>query len=160
MRGGKEVAIVGMALRVPGAQTPEMFWHHVAKGTDCLTRLTVSELRAAGVKRETLSDPRFVAAAPMLPACAEFDADLFGMTAYEAERTDPAHRLFLECCFEALEHAAIIPAREPLRIGVAAGADGTTPGTGFRTWARRIFFSFDWGLTSILSPRAWRTSSI
>jgi len=38
-----------------------------------------------------------------------FDAEFFGIHPREAELMDPQHRLFLECCWQALEDAAYDP---------------------------------------------------
>ena len=60
------IAVIGMALRVPGANTPERFWQNVVAGEDCLARLSMDGLRAAGVPRNKLEDPRFISATPLL----------------------------------------------------------------------------------------------
>ena len=49
------IAVVGMALRVPGANTPEQFWRNIVSGTDSLARPSVEELRRAGIKRSQRS---------------------------------------------------------------------------------------------------------
>ena len=69
----RAVAIVGMAVRVPGAHSLETFWYHIVKGTDCLTRLSPRKLRALGVSREILSDPAFVASVPSLEGYDQLD---------------------------------------------------------------------------------------
>ena len=50
-----------------------------------------------------------------------FDAAFFAMLPKEAERTDPQHRLFLECCWQALEVAGYDPGAYRGSIGVYAG---------------------------------------
>jgi len=56
-RGGAEpIAVVGMALRVPGAVTPGQFWQNILDGKDSLTRSSIDELRLAGVSRRQLTD--------------------------------------------------------------------------------------------------------
>ncbi len=49
--------------------------------------------------------PNLIKAAPILDDVAAFDAAFFGYTPREAELIDPQHRIFLECAWEALEHA-------------------------------------------------------
>ena len=50
-----------------------------------------------------------------------FDATFFNMSATEAERTDPQHRMFLEQCFIALQLAGYDPEQFKSLIGVYAG---------------------------------------
>ncbi len=56
-----------------------------------------------------LADVRYVRAKGVIDAVELFDAAFFGMTPREAAITDPQHRLFLECAWEALEHAGYTP---------------------------------------------------
>ena len=51
-----------------------------------------------------------------------FDGPFFGFNPHEAEITDPQHRLFLECAWEAMEAAGYDPSRYTGRCGVYAGA--------------------------------------
>ena len=50
------------------------------------------------------------------------DAGFFGMSPHEAAIMDPQHRQFLECAWEALEHAGHVPSRFRGPIGVFAGS--------------------------------------
>lgn len=118
------IAVIGMALRVPGATTPARLWHNLVRGRDCLTRLPAGALRRAGVAQEALANPDFVRALPTLDDVERFDADFFDMSALEAELTDPSQRLFLECAWEALERAGVVPGRAGPVTSVFGGFEG------------------------------------
>ncbi|MCC6756137.1 MAG: hypothetical protein IT199_07185, partial [Solirubrobacterales bacterium] len=79
-------------------------------------------LLAAGVSADLVRQPNYVKANGVLEDIEQFDADFFGMTAREAELTDPQHRLFLECAWEALESAGYDSAQYSGQIGVYGGA--------------------------------------
>jgi len=106
----RRIAIVGMAARFPGAGTLEKFWDLVRAG-----RCAVSSFGPAD--QEADRQPT----GGVLDDTDCFDSDFFGMTQQEAELTDPAHRMFLECCYQALEHGGYA-AGGAGRIGVFAGA--------------------------------------
>ncbi|MFD8862946.1 type I polyketide synthase [Streptomyces sp. NPDC059590] len=101
----RRVAIIGMALRLPGANTPEGFWHTIHRGISRIHRFTERELRAAGVPETTFRAEDFVGASAPLRRVPEFDAEFFSMSAREAALTDPQQRIFLECAHHALEDA-------------------------------------------------------
>src|SRR5512145_1874960 len=87
------IAVIGMALRVPGATTVERYWRNLAEGRDCITRPSVDALRRAGIGHEQIRDPDYVLARPILDDVEGFDAGFFGMSGPEAEVTDPSQRL-------------------------------------------------------------------
>ncbi|WP_406158950.1 acyltransferase domain-containing protein [Streptomyces sp. NBC_01005] len=120
--GGQDprIAVVGMAFRLPGADTPEDLWRIIRNGEDRFTRFTQDELKAAGVPEELYRREDFVGASAVLDDIAGFDARHFGMSAREARLTDPQHRLFLECAQHALENAGYPDERDGKRIGVYA----------------------------------------
>ncbi|WP_422733745.1 amino acid adenylation domain-containing protein [Micromonospora sp. WMMD558] len=99
------VAIVGMALRVPGADTLDGFWRNLRDGVESITTLSDADLLADGVPPEEFTHPDYVRALGVLDDPAGFDARFFGFAAREAQLLDPQHRLLLECAWEALEHA-------------------------------------------------------
>ncbi|UNT00220.1 SDR family NAD(P)-dependent oxidoreductase [Streptomyces tubbatahanensis] len=115
------VAVVGMALRVPGSEGPDAFWAHLAGGVESVTRFDAEELRAAGIPDSALADPHYVRAKPVLEDVAGFDARFFGLTPREAQVRDPQHRLFLESAYTALEHAGYDPFHVPGVVGVYGG---------------------------------------
>ncbi len=124
MSGAEPIAVVGMALRVPGANTPARFWRNILAGRDSLTRPSIQELRRAGLSRRQLVDPQLVRSRPLLNDIEYFDASFFGMAGFETERIDPSHRLFLECVWEAIEAAAIVLGRSGSVTGVFGGGEG------------------------------------
>ncbi|MFI1196259.1 SDR family NAD(P)-dependent oxidoreductase [Micromonospora sp. NPDC020750] len=123
--GIEPIAIVGLAARLPGAADVHEFWRNLVDGVESVTELTREEQLARGVTPEELDDPGWVNKAPLVDGYDRFDAALFGMTAREAEVTDPQHRLFLETCYTALQDAGYDPARYDGAVGVYAGTGGT-----------------------------------
>jgi hypothetical protein len=67
-----------------------------------------------------------VKAGGILEDIENFDAHFFGFTPREAQMTDPQHRVFLECCWEALEHAGYSTDKYPGLIGLYGGAGANT----------------------------------
>ncbi len=122
--GNHPIAVIGMALRVPGASTPERFWQNLLVGRDTLTRTTRDQLRFKGVPEDVVSNPLLVCAKPTLTDIDYFDNDYFEMSPYECERIDPVHRLFLECVVEGLERAAIRTGPDGPVTGIFSGVEG------------------------------------
>jgi amino acid adenylation domain-containing protein len=119
------VAIIGMAGRFPGAADVAAFWRNLRDGVESITRFSDDELEDA-FDRSVRDDPNFVRAHAVLDGVEMFDAGFFGMRAREAELTDPQHRVFLECAWQALEDAGYDPARYKGAIGVFAGCSMNT----------------------------------
>lgn len=117
------IAIIGMAGRFPGAANIEVFWENLCNGVDSITHFDESELEVGGPQ---IHQPNYVKARGVLAGVDLFDAAFFGYTTREAELMDPQQRLFLECAWEALEHAGCDPERFPGLIGVYAGCSLNT----------------------------------
>ena len=120
-RGLEPIAIIGMACRFPGAETPEEFWRNLCEGVESITTFSDDELLRAGVDRGELEQPGYVKAAAVLKQIELFDAAFFDFTPQEARLLDPQHRLFLECAWEVFERAGYDPTVYPGRVGVFAG---------------------------------------
>ncbi|HKH44737.1 MAG TPA: polyketide synthase, partial [Thermoanaerobaculia bacterium] len=121
-----QIAIVGMAGRFPRAETLDAFWRNLCDGVESIAAYSDEELRAAGVDPAFLADPAYVRAQAMLEGFDQFDAAFFGFSPREAEITNPQHRIFLECCWQALEDAGIDPATFDGTIGVFASGSSNT----------------------------------
>ncbi|HEX7241663.1 MAG TPA: beta-ketoacyl synthase N-terminal-like domain-containing protein, partial [Longimicrobiaceae bacterium] len=118
--GGREVAIVGMAGRFPGARDIEELWRNLRSGARSIRRFTEEDLAAAGVSRREIRSPGYVPAGGMLEGAELFDAAFFGHTPREAMVMNPQQRVFLECAWEALERAGYASRTYGGRIGVYA----------------------------------------
>ncbi len=118
---GREIAVIGMAGRFPGAETVDLFWENLKAGVESITPVTAEDLVSAGIDPSVLEDPDYVAAAACFDRPEHFDASFFGITPREAELMDPQHRAFLECAWAALEDAGYDARRYPGLIGVFAG---------------------------------------
>src|SRR5262245_17538989 len=118
------VAIIGMACRWPGADTPAHFWANLCKGVESVTFFSDTELRASGVPETLLRDPSYVKASPLLKDIELFDAGFFEYSPREAALMDPQQRLFLECAWEAFEDAGYPPDSAEGVVAVFAGGGG------------------------------------
>lgn len=117
-----DVAVVGMAGRFPGARNIEEFWINIRDGRESVSDLSDDDLRRAGVPDDFLRHPRYVKSSPILESMECFDAGFFGITPRDAAIMDPQHRQFLECVWEALEHAGHPPETFGGSIALFAGA--------------------------------------
>jgi len=106
------IAVVGLALRFPGARDAAALWQNLAAGIESITIGEAPE--------------GHVAAAGVLDEIDAFDASFFRYTRPEAEQMDPQHRLFLETAWAALEAAGHAPRGTAVRAGVYAGCTAST----------------------------------
>ncbi|MDB6114915.1 MAG: polyketide synthase family protein, partial [Lacunisphaera sp.] len=117
------VAIIGMAGRFPHAKNLDEFWSNLRAGHEAVSFFKDEDVQWLPIENPPrLDDPNFVKARAVLERPEWFDAAFFGMNPREASVTDPQHRVFLECAWEALENAGCNPETYPGMIGVFAGA--------------------------------------
>ncbi|WP_320065717.1 polyketide synthase [Micromonospora sp. RTGN7] len=122
----RQIAIVGMAGRFPGAEDVAAFWRSLCAGEELISFFTPEELVEAGVPSELAHDPAYVPARPILADIAGFDAGFFGISPRMAALTDPQQRLFLEVCWEALEQSGYCRPEHRGRVGVFGGTNIST----------------------------------
>jgi phthiocerol/phenolphthiocerol synthesis type-I polyketide synthase E len=118
------IAIVGMSGRFPGARTLDDFWRNIRDGVEALETFSDADLEAAGVEPGTARLANYVRRGTVLEDADLFDAGFFGMTPRDVRILDPQQRIFLECAWEALEHAGHTGAGQS--IGVYAGSSMNT----------------------------------
>ncbi|CAM5674781.1 amino acid adenylation domain-containing protein [Streptomyces chartreusis] len=120
--GSVPLAVVGMACRFPGAETPEAFWELLVSGRDTMTAVPDDRWSDGQAGRSGFHGS-------FLPEPAHFDAAFFGMDDEEARTTDPQARIFLELAHEALERAGYAGAR---RNGRKVGVFAAVGDSGYR----------------------------
>jgi hypothetical protein len=117
---GNALAIIGMAGRWPRAQNVAEFWRNVRDGIDCISQFSAEELEVQDAAARA-QEADYVKARSVVEGVDQFDAGFFGILPKEAELMDPQQRVFLECCWEALEDAGYDPRTYAGAIGVYAG---------------------------------------
>src|SRR5688572_27138310 len=120
------LAVIGMAGRFPGAEGLDTFWRNLCAGVESVTFSAPEELAGTAIPESVYRHAAYVPAKGRIAGIDLFDAEFFGLGAHEAELTDPQHRLFLECAWEAVEHAGYDTARFQGRVGVYAGQSMNT----------------------------------
>jgi phthiocerol/phenolphthiocerol synthesis type-I polyketide synthase E len=120
------VAIIGMAGRFPGATDLDGFWRLIRDGIEVLEPVSDADLQAASIPDEQRRDPRYVHKGTWLENARHWDAAFFGYSPREAQVIDPQQRLFLECAWEALEHAGYGARSGEEVVGVYGGASMNT----------------------------------
>ena len=123
----RDIAVIGMACRFPGADSPEAFWQNLIAGVDGVGPLPVARRPDIGVASADDEHLPFAwRQGGFLDDVAGFDAQLFAISPHEARRMDPQQRLFLECCWQTLERAGYAPTRMgQRRVGVFAGVSAS-----------------------------------
>nr|WP_212769892.1 type I polyketide synthase [Thalassovita mangrovi] len=116
-----DIAIIGMAAHLPGAQSVQDYWVNLRDGIESIRPLSKEDLLAAGEAPHLIERDDYVPAAAILDGFKEFDAEFFGFSPKEAAILDPQHRQFLEVSWEALENAGHMPENFTGPIGVFGG---------------------------------------
>ncbi|MBS0358861.1 MAG: amino acid adenylation domain-containing protein [Proteobacteria bacterium] len=119
-----DIAIIGMSCRFPKANSIEDFWENLCQGKNCLDHFSEDELAQT---KNKIQQENSVPVRGILSDIEQFDANFFGFNPIDASVTDPQHRLFLECAWEALEQAGIVPSQMGAKkISVFAGMTDST----------------------------------
>ncbi|KAL8939701.1 MAG: hypothetical protein Q9216_003215 [Gyalolechia sp. 2 TL-2023] len=123
----KNIAIVGMSCRFPGADNVEQLWDILEQGRDTYMRIPKDRFEV-----DTHYDPqgKKTNASHTPYGCfiekpGLFDPRFFSMSPREATETDPMHRLALVTAYEALEMAGFVlnatPSTQQDRVGTFYG---------------------------------------
>ncbi|MFI1412212.1 amino acid adenylation domain-containing protein [Streptomyces sp. NPDC020707] len=108
---GEPIAVIGMAVRLPGAPDLASFWRMVEAGERGIEHFPAAEGRVGA--RSQLDGPL------------AFDPQHFGISPQEARLMDPQQRHLLMSCVEALAHAGIAEPADS-RVGLIAGCGENT----------------------------------
>lgn len=114
------VAIIGMSGRFPGAANTAQFWENLKNGVESIAQFSAQELEVPDGAAQA-RQPNYVRARAILNDIDQFEPAFFGIYPQEAIVMDPQHRVFLECCWEALEDAGYDTFAAAPSLGVFAG---------------------------------------
>ncbi|WP_226899779.1 type I polyketide synthase [Nonomuraea phyllanthi] len=112
--GGRAVAVVGAACRLPGGiRDLEGLWRALMRGDDLVGTLPPDRFEAERYVDESIPRPNrsYTRAGGFLDDIAGFDAAYFGISPKEAASMDPQQRLMLEMAADAFDDAGIDAAR-------------------------------------------------
>ncbi|RRS06759.1 SDR family NAD(P)-dependent oxidoreductase [Pseudoalteromonas sp. J010] len=152
---GKDIAVIGMAGRYPGANNLDELWQNLLAGEDSITEIPDERFNS---RRYNGAYSKYRGG--FIDAVDRFDSVFFNIAPREAESMDPQERLFLEVAWEALEDAGYYPeilsaADQPRRVGVFVGAVWTmyqTLGAEERLLGEEIITnSFLWSIANRVS---------
>jgi phthiocerol/phenolphthiocerol synthesis type-I polyketide synthase E len=121
-----DIAIIGMSCRFPESERIDDFWRSLLAGKEMIQKVDEKKLEENGVQRELSGRKEYIKMGATVEGIERFDADFFGFTPFEAKVTDPQQRLFLECCWEALEDSGTSPTKYNGRIGVFGSTSMST----------------------------------
>ncbi|OLR94818.1 SDR family NAD(P)-dependent oxidoreductase [Actinokineospora bangkokensis] len=118
------IAIIGMACRFPGADTPAQFWDNLLAGRDSVGEVPASRWDASRWWSPTPELGRSISRwGGFVDGVEWFDPAAFDLTEDEARCLDPAIRLLLEGTAECVAEAGYTPAElRGRRVAVVAGA--------------------------------------
>lgn len=121
------IAIVGLSLRLPGANNLEELWELISERIDChreidATRFDLFNSFRASQASENLTRKKFFA--NFVENVETFDHAFFGISAREAVNMDPQQRILLELAYEAVESSGYLrhPRRETSPVACFIGA--------------------------------------
>ncbi|WP_406012013.1 SDR family NAD(P)-dependent oxidoreductase [Streptomyces sp. NBC_00984] len=175
-----DIAITGLALRFPGADTLAELFDHLSAGRSLITEVPAerwSKERYLGDPREDEEKTSSVWAG-FIEDADRFDAAFFNISPREAETMDPQQRFALELAWQAIEDAGyrageLAGSRTGVFMGVSHAdyaelierddvpTDGYFPtGTAFSVVANRLSYFFDFHGPSIANDTACSSSLV
>lgn len=104
----KDIAIIGMAAKLPSSPDIDIFWKNIAEKTDCISELPPLRKKDTDEYLKYIEKGRgsfkYIKAG-YIEDIDKFDYDFFKLTPKEAALMDPNQRLFLETAWTAIEDA-------------------------------------------------------
>ncbi len=116
-----DIAIIGMAVDVPGADNLADFWNNLKAGTESIHYFKDEELLALGVDEAALKQDNYVKARGLSSDFEYFDAEFFGYTPGEIYRMSPQLRVLYQGAWAALEDAGYYPGATEEKMGIFIG---------------------------------------
>ena len=120
------IAVVGIGLRLPGADNVSEFWRRLQAGVNAVTDGRQDGGPWDGVAGDPAADDPATRHGAFIERIDRFDSRFFRISPIEARGMDPKQRMLLETAWHALEDAGIDPDRlRGSRTGVYMGVGGS-----------------------------------
>jgi len=132
-----DIAIIGVSVKLPLADTTDEFWEKLKSGRDCVRKMKGSRLKDIYDYHEFMKDTNIqLEEAAYLERIDCFAYDFFGISPKEAQLMDPCQRLYLEAVWNVLEDGGYTKSQvQGQNIGVYLGHTGETE---YRTMVEHI----------------------
>lgn len=104
----KDIAVIGMAARLPMAENIDMFWKNLIKGKDCVDDFPKSRQKDADIFAELVGinkQSKEYNNGSYFEEVDKFDYNFFRISPKEASLMSPEQRIFLETVWQAVEDA-------------------------------------------------------
>ncbi|MEU3645654.1 SDR family NAD(P)-dependent oxidoreductase [Lentzea sp. NPDC034063] len=174
------IAVVGQALRLPGARNADEFWANLEQGRSLISEVPEKRWRAADFAGDPRRDGDKTASVwgGFVDDVECFDADFFSISPREARLMDPQQRLALELSWHAVEDAGyradrLAGSRTGVFMGVChwdyaelveqelATIDAYYPtGAAYAVIANRVSHFFDFRGPSVVNDTACASSLV
>lgn len=105
------IAIIGMSCSLPNAPDLESFETLLEEGLSGIKDVPIDRWDNSSYYSSNRNDPNkiYVNKHGLMDDIKSFDARFFGISPREAKMMDPQQRIFLQCCYHALENANYTP---------------------------------------------------
>lgn len=153
--GDTDIAIIGIGLRFPDADTPDEFWQNLCAGRESIERFGEEDQELYIFNQDPVLKQKLVRAGAFLDRPDLFDADFFQMSEREATLMDPQQRLFLMCVWEAIEDAGynVDEIIKPVSLYAGAGMNQYLPLHAFGSTMADMYQSFLASQPSFMATR-------
>ncbi|WP_437650992.1 SDR family NAD(P)-dependent oxidoreductase [Sorangium sp. So ce362] len=122
-RRPRDIAVVGIAGRYPGARSPQELWENLRDGKSCVSEIPRDRwdhrrhYDPSGQRR----DKSYTKWGGFVEGVDRFDSLFFSISPRDAELMDPQQRIFLEVAYEAVEDAGYTRSTLGRDVGVYVG---------------------------------------
>lgn len=119
----QDIAIIGMACKVPGANSLEEYWNLLIEGKSAIREVPTDRWSIDDYYQEngTNAHTTYCNRGGFIERPFDFDTMFFGVSPREASAMDPQQRLFLEIAWQALQQAGYGGRYRTEDIGVFVG---------------------------------------
>ncbi|WP_395096871.1 SDR family NAD(P)-dependent oxidoreductase [Bacillus amyloliquefaciens] len=122
--GSSDIAVIGMSGMFPKAENQHDFWNNLMENKDCVTEIPEDRWDSSYYSEEKTAEyASYSKWGGFIDHPDQFDPLFFSVSPWEADLMDPQQKLYVTCCWEAMEDAGYgNPAARPTdQIGVFAG---------------------------------------